>query len=238
MKRPRILIADHHEIIRIGVRSIIDACGRYEVCGEASDGRAAIEMAHQLKPDVLIMDIGLPCLNGVEVARRMAVHNPRTSILVFTEIESEQIMLESLRNGVKGYMLKSDGVGDLLSGLEAVLKGRTCFNTRITQLLLNLAKQQSRDNILSGREREITQLIAEGHCTREIAESLTMSAKTVETHRSNIMRKLHIHTTAELTLYAVRNDIVHIEKPPLIIGIHRPLADAYKPVYLDTAAAA
>lgn len=237
MKRPRILIADDHEITRIGVRSTIDECGAYEVCGEASDGRITVEMTRQQKPDVLILDIGLPFLNGIEVARRVIVHNPKTSILVFTEVDSEHIMLESLRLGVRGFMLKSEGVDELLAAIAAVLKGHTRFNARISQMLLNLANQANRDNLLSGREREVTQLVAEGYCTKRIADILAMSIKTVETHRSHIMRKLSIHTTAELTLYAVRNAIVHIEKTPQIVGMEEYLTQAVKPIYADSAAA-
>jgi DNA-binding NarL/FixJ family response regulator len=238
MRRPRILIADDHEITRIGVRATVDKCGAYEVCGEAADGRAAVEMTCRLKPDVLVLDIGLPFLNGLEVARRISVLSPQTSILVFTEIDAEHIMLESLRNGAKGFMLKSEGVNELLAAIEAVRRGHTRFNARISQMLLNLLKQQGRDNVLSGREREVTQLVAEGYCTREIAETLVMSAKTVETHRSNIMRKLSIHTTAELTLYAVRNDLVLIERPPQIVSIEGRVAEAPEPIYVESAAAA
>jgi DNA-binding NarL/FixJ family response regulator len=238
MKRPQILIADDHEITRIGVKSIISSCGAYDVCGEAADGRRAIEMVYQLKPDLLILDIGLPLLNGIEVARRLAVRDPRTWIVIFTEIDSEYLMLESIHSGVRGFMLKSDGVDELLAGVKAVLRGRTCFNRRVSQMLLDLARQRARDNVLSGREREVTQLIAEGHCSREIAESLAMSVKTVETHRSKIMHKLHIHTTAELTLYAVRNDIVLVEKPLQLAVIKQAPPSTGEPVCVDSAAAA
>jgi len=237
MRRPRVLIADDHEITRIGVRATIDKCGTYDVCGEAADGRAAVEMTCQLRPDVLVLDIGLPFLNGLEVARRLNVLSPQTAILVFTEIDAEHIMLESLRNGVKGFMLKSEGVNELLAAIEAVRRGQTRFNARISQMLLNLAKQQGRNNVLSGREREVTQLIAEGYCTKQIAETLVMSVKTAETHRSNIMRKLSIHTTAELTLYALRNDLVYIEKGPQIVSIEEHVAEAPEHVYADRAAA-
>jgi len=238
MKRPRILIADDHEITRIGVKSALDASGAYEICGEAEDGRETIEMTRLLKPDILILDIGLPLLNGVEVARRVAVDSPRTSIVVFTEIDSERVMLESLRSGAKGFILKSDEVGELLAGVKAVLRGHTSFNARISEMLLTLVKQQSRDNVLSAREREITQLIAEGHCTKNIAQSLTMSIKTVETHRSHIMRKLNIHTTAELTLYAVRNAIVYVENAPRVSSMQGRPTETLEPVYVDIAAAA
>lgn len=212
MKHARLFIADDHEITRIGIKSIL-AKQAYEICGEAADGRNAVEQVVQLRPDVVILDVGLPALSGVEVARRIGLSSPQSSVLIFTEIDSEQVMLETLRNGVKGFILKSDTGDELLAAVDAVLKGRTCFNSRINELLLNIARGIRMD-ILSGREREITQLIAEGLCSKEIAQSLIMSVKTVETHRSNIMRKLAVHSTAELILYAVRNQIVHVQCMP------------------------
>lgn len=234
MQHARVLIADDHEIIRIGIRSILTKHGAYDICGEVSDGRAAVEQAMRLRPNVIVLDIGLPALNGVEVARRISLHNPRTAVLVFTEIDSEQVMLESLRNGVKGFILKSDRGDELLAGIDAVLRGRTCFSPRINEMLLNLAKQTLRVDLLSGREREITQLIAEGYCSKEIAQSLMMSVKTVETHRSHIMRKLTIHSTAELILYAVRNQIVHVQKEQFIRSSEDGVLGAFEPTIAPT----
>ena len=214
MKKARIVIADDHEITRIGVKSILGSTGLYEICGEAADGYEAVEKTRQLRPNLLLLDVGLPFLNGVEVARRVEVEAPGTSIVMFTEVESERLMLDALRLGVKGFIVKSESISDLLSGIDTVLHGKTCFTPRIGQILLNFAKQHGRAEVLTSREREIVQLIAEGYCTKEVAKMLTMSIKTAETHRSNILRKLHVHSTAELILYAVRNEIVHIELPP------------------------
>jgi len=214
MRKSRIVIADDHEITRIGIKSILASTGMYEVCGEAGDGLEAIEKTCQLKPDLLILDVGLPHLNGVEVARRMETETEHTSILIFTEVESERLMLDALRLGVKGFIIKSESACDLLSGIETVLHGKTCFTPRVSQILLDFAKQNGRAEVLTSREREIIQLVAEGHCTKDVARMLAMSVKTAETHRSNILRKLQVHTTAELILYAVRNQIVQIEPTP------------------------
>jgi|KBSMisStaDraftv2_1062788.scaffolds.fasta_scaffold01116_13 DNA-binding NarL/FixJ family response regulator len=214
MRKYRIIIADDHEITRIGLKSILASTGIYEVCGEAGDGHEAIEKTCQLKPDLLILDVGLPQLNGVEVARRIEMETAHTSILIFTEVESERLMLDALRLGVKGFIVKSESACDLLSGIDTVLHGKTCFTPRISQILLDFARQNGRAEVLTSREREIVQLVAEGHCTKDVARMLAMSVKTAETHRSNILRKLQVHTTAELILYAVRNQIVHIEHAP------------------------
>lgn len=214
MKKPRIVIADDHEITRIGVKSIIGSTGLYDVCGEARDGHEAVEKTNQLKPDLLLLDVGLPYLNGVEVARRIGLRSPQTSVLMFTEIESERVMLDALRVGVKGFIIKTESTDDLLSGIEIVLHGKTCFSPRIGQILLNFARQHGRAEVLTTREKEIVQLVAEGYCTKEVAHMLAMSVKTAETHRSNIFRKVHVNTTAELVLYAVRNEIVHIASGP------------------------
>jgi len=214
MGKPRIVIADDHEITRIGLKSILAGTGLYEICGEAGDGHEALEKTCRLRPDLLILDVGLPFLNGVEVARRIEFESPRTSILIFTEVESDRVMLDAFRLGVKGVVVKSESMSDLLAGIDTVLHGKTCFTPRIGQILLNFAKQFGRGEVLTAREKEVVQLVAEGHCTKEVARKLALSLKTAETHRSNILRKLHVHSTAELILYAVRNQIVHIERVP------------------------
>ena len=210
------------------------------MCGEAGDGFEAIEKACQLKPDLLILDVGLPHLNGVEVARRLETETADTSILIFTEVESERLMLDALRLGVKGFIIKSESACDLLSGIDTVLHGKTCFTPRVSQILLDFAKQNGRAEVLTSREREIVQLVAEGHCTKDVARMLAMSVKTAETHRSNILRKLQVHTTAELILYAVRNQIVHIESAPEGLSVlpFSPPAHAAVQVSAQVAAAA
>jgi len=206
----RVMVADGQEIVRIGIKSLLTECGGHEVCGEAADGPAAIEQARPLSPDIVLLDVVLPRLNGMEVARQILAHNPQTSVLLFTDTQSEQIMRETLRLGIRGFVSKSDRMCDLLSAIDAVLHGGAFFTSRVTPMLLHFAKQQDRPGVLSTREREIVQLIAEGHCTKHMAHMLTMSIKTVETHRTNAMRKLDIHSTAQLILYAIRNEIVYI----------------------------
>jgi len=210
MAGARVVVADGQEIVRIGIKSLITECGRHEVCGEATNGPATIEQTRQLSPDIVLLDVALPHLNGMEVAQQILAHNPQTSILFFTDTRSEQIMRETLRLGIRGFVSKTDRMSDLLSAIDAVLHGGAFFTSRVTPMLLHFAKQQDRPGVLSAREREIVQLIAEGHCTKHMAHILTMSVKTVETHRTNAMRKLDIHSTAQLILYAIRNEIVYM----------------------------
>lgn len=210
MAGARVVVADGQEIVRIGIKSLLAECGSYEVCGEAADGPAAIERTRELRPEIVLLDVVLPHLNGLEVARQILAHNPQTSVLLFTDTQSEQIMRETLRLGIRGFVSKTDRMSDLLSAIDAVLHGGAFFTSRVTPMLLHFAKQQDRPGVLSAREREIVQLIAEGHCTKNMAELLTMSVKTVETHRTNAMRKLDIHSTAQLILYAIRNEIVYM----------------------------
>jgi DNA-binding NarL/FixJ family response regulator len=233
-----VLVADGQEIVRIGIKSLLTECGGHEVCGEAADGPAAIERTQELSPDVVLLDVVLPHLNGLEVARQILAHNPQTSVLLFTDTQSEQIMRETLRLGIRGFVSKSDRMCDLTSAIDAVLHGGAFFTSRVAPMLLHFAKQQDRPGILSAREREIVQLIAEGHCTKNMAELLTMSVKTVETHRTNAMRKLDIHSTAQLILYAIRNEIVYMPTmafqsitanrlgPVDLGGYHRQLASS------------
>ena len=225
MGKPRIVIADDHEITRIGLKSILAATGLYEICGEAGDGHEALEKTCRLRPDLLVLDVGLPFLNGVEVARRMESESPQTSILIFTEVESDRVMLDAFKLGVKGFVVKSESVSDLLAGIDTVLHGKTCFTPRIGQILINVAKQYGRSDVLTAREKEVVQLVAEGHCTKDVARKLALSLKTAETHRSNILRKLHVQSTAELILYEVRNQIVHIERAPELTLLQFPKTD-------------
>lgn len=206
----RVLLADNHEIVRIGIKSALNQHGNYRVCAEVSDGRLMVEETCRLKPDLVIMEIALPLLNGFEAARQILVRSPRPFFLAFTRCQSEKVMLETLRNGVTGFVSKADGTCDLLTAIEAVTQGRTFFGSQMTAMLLKLARRETYNNVLSGLEREILQLLAEGYSTKEIAGMLAMNIKTLETHRSNFMRKLGIHCIAELVQYAVRNHVIHI----------------------------
>jgi DNA-binding NarL/FixJ family response regulator len=209
-KATRILIADQHEITRIGLRSLIEEIDLYEICGEAINGLEAVKKTVALRAHLLIVNAALPLLNGIEVAKRVQAKRPEVSVMIFTEVKSERLMLQALKVGVKAFVLKSDGISDLLSGLQAVLHGHMYFSHDLTRILQTIAKQQASAELLSAREREIVQLLAEGHQHHAIAHILSMSAATLDTHRANIYKKLQIHTTAELIQYALRNEIVHI----------------------------
>lgn len=212
MKPVRVLVAEDHEVVRIGIESVFATQGHYKVCAQAVDGRAAVEMARSVTPDLILLDIGLPKLNGLDAARQIVSENHEQCVLFFTEIDSERTMREALEAGARGYVLKSDGISALLTAAEALLFGRTFFTSRMTEMVLALAKIKPCEPRVSDREREIIQLVAEGHCVDDIAKMLGLSPKTVDTHRSNIRRKLDIGSTAELILYAVRNEIVRLSE--------------------------
>jgi len=212
----RILIADDHEVARKGIRSLLEGHAGWEVCAEAKDGREAVDLAGQLKPDILLLDIGMPNLNGLDAARQILATMPDARILILTIHDSEQIVREVLAAGARGFLLKSDAGRDLIAAVEALQNRRTFFTSKVSQMMLDgyLRPYEERDNsgqqLLTPREREVIQLVAEGKTTKEIANALSLSVKTAETHRTNLMRKLDLHSIADLTLYAVRNGIVQI----------------------------
>jgi DNA-binding NarL/FixJ family response regulator len=212
----RILVADDHEVARKGVRSLLEEHAGWEVCGEAKDGREAVDMANQLKPDILLLDIGMPNLNGLDAARQILAIDGEARILILTIHDSEQVVREVLAAGARGFLLKSDAGRDLIAAVEALQNRRTFFTSKVAQMMLDgyLRPYDERENaqqqVLTPREREVIQLVAEGKTTKEIANALNLSVKTAETHRTNLMRKLDLHSVADLTLYAVRNGIVQI----------------------------
>jgi DNA-binding NarL/FixJ family response regulator len=212
----RILIADDHEVARKGIRSLLENHPGWEICGEARDGREAVIGAGKLKPDVLLLDIGMPNLNGLDAARQILATTPDARILILTIHDSEQVVREVLAAGARGFLLKSDAGRDLLAAVEALQHGRTFFTSKVAQMMLDGYLRPHTENetpnqcILTPREREVIQLVAEGKTTKEIATTLSLSVKTAETHRTNLMRKLDLHSVADLTLYAVRNGIVQI----------------------------
>ncbi len=220
----RILVADDHEVVRHGVRSLLEAHPGWEVIAEASDGRDAVEKASQLHPDVVILDIGMPNLNGLEATRQILRGHPGARVLILTMHESEQVVREVLEAGARGFLLKSDAGRDLVAAVEALQRNKTFFTSKVAEMVLETflkSKPRSPEEtfstreILTPREREIVQLLAEGKSTKEVAVALNLSVKTAETHRSNIMRKLNLHSISELVLYAVRNNIVQVVQTPV-----------------------
>lgn len=218
----RILVADDHEVVRRGLASLLQAQQGWEVIGEASDGREAVEKAKQLKPDFVILDIGMPNLNGLAATRQLAQHDPNCKIIVLTITDSDHVIREALDAGARGFVLKSDAVRDLVSAIEALQRGQMFFTPRVNEMVLAGFLEKGvvaprgtppRFPTLTPREREVIQLLAEGKSSKEVATVLKLSTKTAETHRSNIMRKLGFHSIRDLVLYAVKNDIIQVQMP-------------------------
>jgi len=216
MNSLRILIADDHDLVRRGFRDLLQSYPGWTICAEAKTGREAVAKAEELKPDIAILDIRMPNLNGLEAARKIRMVSPRTEVLILSMHCSDQLTREVLDAGARGYVLKSDSVRDLAIAIETLANHKPFLTPDATQLVLkgfnpdgSVAKSPEliRDQLTS-REREIIQLLAEGNSTKEVAVALSISPKTAETHRSNIMRKLDIHSTSELVRYAVRNQII------------------------------
>ncbi len=216
MRKFKILIADDHEIVRKGLRAILSSRPDWEVVGESVSGREAVEDVRLHKPNLVIMDIGMPELNGLDATRLVLKEFPGTEILILTMHESEQLIREVLDAGARGYMLKSDAGKDLIVAIEALRNHKPYFTTRVSELVLTgYLRGPSRSDEepatfsrLTVREREIVQLLAEGKSNKEVASALKISVKTAETHRSRIMAKLQIRSIGELVRYAVRNGIV------------------------------
>jgi DNA-binding NarL/FixJ family response regulator len=218
----RILVADDHEVARRGIRSVLESHPGWEVCAEAKDGREAVELATSTKPDLVLLDIGMPNLNGLEAARQILATRPNVAILILTMHDSDNVIREVLRAGARGFLLKSDAGRDLVAAVEALDSQKTFFTPRVSQMVLDgfLNREKKRSEIedvanpsgdlLTAREREVIQLLAEGRTSKEVAVTLNLSVKTAETHRTNLMRKLGLHSVADLTRYAVRNGIVHV----------------------------
>jgi len=210
MKSLRILLADDHEMVRQGLRAVIEEQRGWEVCGEARTGREAVDKAGELKPDVVIMDFTMPELNGMEATRQIHAALPRTQVLILTMHESEELVREVLAAGARGYMLKSDAGRALVDAIQALADNRPYFTSKVSALVLQgYLNPTTRENpTLTPREREIVQLVAEGKSTKEVADKLNISPKTAETHRTNIMRKLNLHSVSGLVRYAIRNRLV------------------------------
>jgi DNA-binding NarL/FixJ family response regulator len=216
MNKLRILVADDHEIVRRGLIFLIQSQPAWEVCAEADNGRQAVELAKQLRPGIVVLDIGMPMLNGLEATRQILRDNPQTRVLILTITDTDQAVRAVLDAGARGFLLKSDAARDLVSAIDALQCNRTFFTARVAEFVLSGyhgahgTPKKDRRYDLSPREREVVQLLAEGKSTKEVASHLNLSVKTAETHRSNIMRKLGLHCVSELVLYAVRNNIIQV----------------------------
>jgi len=211
----RILLADDHELVRKGLRLLLERHSHLEVVGEAADGREAVRLAEQLAPDVVIMDIAMPQLNGLDAAAQIAGRQARTRAIILSMHSDESYLARALNAGAKGYLLKDSAEADLLQAVEAVAQGRPFFSPAITQTLLEdyVRQLQQRGledsyDLLTDREKEVLQLLAEGKSNKEVAALLDLSPYTVETHRTHLMQKLNLHNTAEIVLYAVRKKII------------------------------
>ena len=207
----RILIADDHEIVREGLRAMIQRQPGWEVCGDVSTGREVVAEAPALNPDIIVMDIGMPELNGLDATRQIKRVLPNTEVLIFTANETEEIVRTVFKAGAKAYLLKSDANQHLIPAIEALCKHRTYFSSKVSELVFaGYLKGDARteDQSLTVREREMVQLVAEGNTSKDIAQVLGISVKTVETHRAAVMRKLKLNSVADLVRYAIRNGII------------------------------
>jgi len=208
----RILLADDHSVVRRGLKGLLESKKGWKVCAEAGDGRAAVAEAKRHRPDVAILDIGMPELNGVEAARQIRAVSPVTEVLVLSAHGSEKLAREIFDAGGRGYLVKEDADQDLLAAVDAVRQHKPYFTSKladwVTRQMSEPTGKASRGR-LTPREREIVQLLAEGKSNKEAATMLGISAKTIETHRANIMLKLNVHSITELVHYAIRNEMIH-----------------------------
>ena len=212
----QVLLADDHKIVRDGLRVLIERCHDMQVIAEAEDGRKALQLARKYKPDVVIMDISMPDLNGIDATRQILGEVPGAKVIALSMHSDKQFVDGMLRAGAVGYLLKDCAADELIQCIRIVLSGRICLSPGITGFLVKEYLHPTRDEVLapptelSVREREVLQMIAEGHSTKNIADSLHISIKTVETHRKNIMEKANLHTVAELTKYAIRQGLTSV----------------------------
>ena len=212
----RILLADDHEIVRRGLRDLLEAHPDWEVCAEAENGREAVDRARESRPDVAVLDLSLPELNGLEATRRIRRDSPNTEVLVFTVHDSEELVFEALSVGARGYVLKSDGASHLIDAVQALALHRPFFNPDVMKTIVEgYVRERTEPNSVQGqaneltrREREIVQLLAEGRGNQEIATGLGISVKTVETHRAAVMRKLGFRSIVDLVRFAIREGII------------------------------
>lgn len=207
----RVLIADDHEIVRRGVRQIVEAHPGWEVCGEAADGQSALNMAILEKPDVVVLDVSLPVMNGIAVTRRLRQDAPQTKVLLFTMHDDDETVSAGLSAGARGYLLKMENEQLLEAAISALGANRPYFSSVVSELLLDAAvhdRRKSRLESFTNRELEVAQLISEGNSNKHIARLLSLSVKTVESHRAAAMRKAGVHTTAEFVRFAIKQKLI------------------------------
>jgi DNA-binding NarL/FixJ family response regulator len=214
MPKLDVLVADDHDIVRRGLRDLLEKQPGWKVVAEATNGREAVEKTKQFKPDVSILDITMPALDGLEAARQIVGSGLPTKVLILTMHHSDPLIQQMLKAGVRGYVLKSEAASELVHAVETVHRNKTFFTSKVPQCFLDNRDKPAKANAeeralrLTPRQREIVQLLAEGKNSREIASALGTTFKTVETHRANIMRRLECHSVTELVRYAIRNDII------------------------------
>jgi DNA-binding NarL/FixJ family response regulator len=211
----RIVIVDDHAVVRRGVRALLESQPGWEVSAEAATGREAVEVVRQFRPHVVVMDLSLPELNGLEATRQIVKESPETEILVLTMHHSEQLARDVLQAGARGYVLKSDADQNLIAAVDSLRHHKPFLTATVTEFVLNgyirrsaLSDEGTPRDVITPREREIIQLLAEGHSNKEAASTLGISVKTIEAHRANIMRKLRLGSVSDLVRYAIRNKIV------------------------------
>ena len=205
----RVLLADDHSLIRQALRTLLERQG-FQVVSEASNGQEALRSMEKTQPDVAILDIGMPVLNGVDAARELVKSSPKTKVILLTQHDEDQYVMEALRVGVRGYVLKSQAAEDLVHAIQEVCRGSVYLSPNISSVVVDayLSKTYTSPDPLSGRERQVLQLVGEGKSTKEIAVHLGISVKTSESHRARLMKKLDIHETASLVRYAIRHGLI------------------------------
>jgi len=215
MKKVRILLADDHIVMRTGLRTLLERQPNLEVVGETENGRETVALAASLRPDVVVMDVGMPVLNGIEATQTIVTQYPTVAVVILSMHADESYVMRALKAGARGYLLKDSAAADLIGAIQAISQGKSFFSPKVSRILaedyVRVLKQKGAVDtydLLTSREREILQLLAEGKTNKEVATALNISPYTVETHRSHILQKLNLHNSAELVLYAVRKGII------------------------------
>ena len=215
MREIRILLADDHTVVRKGLRLLLETQQGFSVIADAADGREAVALAERLSPDVVVMDVAMPILNGIEAARQITARHPQAAVVFLSMHSDESYVLKALKAGARAYLLKDSAEYDLINAVKAVSEGKAFFSPAISKMLVEDYMRQMQERavedsyeLLTTREREVLQLLAEGKNNKDVASLLNLSLYTVETHRSNIFQKLNLHSGAELILYAIRKGVI------------------------------